>query len=103
MCFQETLLKQHQAQTSKHYSAYHKSGIYRHGSIKRMNALSFVEHLIDILSWSWLNIWFEPMGWLVLGHVTGINSATTTCQPWHANQDLCVFLAFKLIKNILNA
>ena len=27
------------------------------------------------------------MRWLVLGHVTGINSATTTCQPQPANHD----------------
>ena len=46
-----------------------------------------------ILSWSWLNIWFEPMRWLVSGHVTGINTATTTCQPRPANHDLC-FLGF---------
>ena len=52
----------------------------------------------DILSWSWLNIWFEPMRWFVLGHVTGINSATTTCQPRPANHDLCVSLAFEPIK-----
>ena len=38
------------------------------------------------------------MSWLVLGHVTGINSATTTCQPRPANHDLCVSLAFELIK-----
>ena len=36
--------------------------------------------------------------WLVFGHVTGINSATTTCQPRPANHDLCVSLAFKPIK-----
>ena len=46
-----------------------------------------------ILSWSWLNIWFEPIRWFVLGHVTGINSATTTCQPRPANHDMC-FLTF---------
>ena len=44
------------------------------------------------------------MGWLVLGHVTGINSATTTCQPGPANHDLCVPLAFELDKKeIFNA
>ena len=51
-----------------------------------------------ILSWSWLNIWFEPMRWPVLGHVTGINSATTTCQPRPANHDPCVSLAFEIIR-----
>ena len=25
-----------------------------------------------ILSWLWLNIWFEPMRWLIWDHVTGI-------------------------------
>ena len=39
------------------------------------------------------------MRWLVLDHVTGISSATTTCQPRPANHDLCVSLAFELIKN----
>ena len=56
-----------------------------------------------ILSWSWLNIWFEPMRWLVLGHVTGINSATTTCQPWPANHDLCFLGFWTNQKEILNA
>ena len=35
---------------------------------------------------------------IFLGHVTGINSATTTCQPRPANHDLCVSLAFELIR-----
>ena len=39
------------------------------------------------------------MSWCVLFHVTGINSATTTCQPRPANHDLCVSLAFEPIKN----
>ena len=51
-----------------------------------------------ILSLSWLNIWFEPMRWLVLCHVIGINSATTTCKPRPVNRDLCVSLAFEQIK-----
>ena len=38
------------------------------------------------------------MRWPVLGHVTGINSATTTCQPRPANHDLCVSLAVELIR-----
>ena len=54
--------------------------------------------IFNILSWSWLIIWFQPMGWPVLGHVTGINSATTTCQSRPANHDLCVSLAFELIR-----
>ena len=36
-----------------------------------------------------------------LGHVVGINSATTTCQPRPANQDLGISLAFELIKKDL--
>ena len=56
-----------------------------------------------ILSWSWLDIWFEPMGWLVLGHVTGINSATTTCQPRPANHDLCFLGFWTNQKEIFNA
>ena len=57
--------------------------------------------LYRILSWSWLNIWFEPMRWFVLDHVTGISSATTTCQPRSAKHDLCVSLAFEIIKNCI--
>ena len=38
------------------------------------------------------------MRWLVWGHVTGISSATTTCQLRPANHDLCVSLAFELMK-----
>ena len=56
------------------------------------------KYKLCILSWSWLNIWFEPMRWPVLGHVTSINSATTTCQPRPANHDLCASLAFELIR-----
>ena len=54
--------------------------------------------LVIILPWSWLDIWFETMRWLVLGHVTCINSATETCQPPPANYNLFVSLAFELIK-----
>ena len=64
---------------------------------KMVSILSHPQYII--LSWSWLNIWFEPMRWLVLGHVTGISSATTTCQPRPAKHNLCVSLAFELIKN----
>ena len=41
-------------------------------------------------------IWSNEMA--CLGYVTGINSATTTCQPRPANHDLSISLAFELIK-----
>ena len=42
--------------------------------------------------------WFEPVGWFLLGHVNGINFASTTCQPRPANHDLWVSLGFEVIK-----
>ena len=51
-----------------------------------------------IVTSSWLHNCFEPTRWLVLGHVTGINSAITTNQPQPANHDLGASLAFELIK-----
>ena len=64
---------------------------------------SIFAELLSILSWSWLNIWFKPMKWLVLGHVTGISSATTTCQPRPANHDLCFLGFWTNQKEIFNA
>ena len=72
------------------------SAIY-YSQITRQSAL------FGMLSWSWLNIWFEPMRWLVSGHVTGINSATTTCQPRPANHDLCFLGFWTNQKEIFNA
>ena len=46
----------------------------------------------------------SPTGMLhVLGHVTGINSATTTCQPRPANHDLCFLGFWTNQKEIFNA
>ena len=43
-----------------------------------------------ILSWRWLDIWFQPMGWLFSAHLMSINSAIMTCQPQPASHDLCI-------------
>ena len=51
-----------------------------------------------ILSWPWLDIWVGPMRWLILGIVTGINSATMTCHLRPAKHAMSVSLAFELIK-----
>ena len=63
------------------------------------NTVSLVFNYIMVKA-KHLNIWFEPMRWFVLGHVTGIDSTTMTCQPRIANHDLCGFLAFEPIKKI---
>ena len=51
--------------------------------------------------WSWLNISFHPMTWLVFGHVNGIEYANQICHLRTPNHNTSVSLAFELIKKQL--